>query len=66
MNLLNTFLLFNLAATVAVLIGFFAMRENVAEGVASLKAKFSGFSAAGASGAAMSMVLLASVANLFQ
>jgi hypothetical protein len=66
MDLLNTFLLFNVAATVAVLIGFVAMRDTVADGFSAVAAKFSGFNTAGAAGAATSMVVLASVVHLFQ
>lgn len=66
MDLLNTFFVFNLTATVAVLAGFFLMRENVAATVTNVKARISDFSVAGVAGAATSMVLLTSVAALFR
>jgi hypothetical protein len=66
MDLLNAFFLFNLSATLAVLAGFFLMRENVAATVANAKAKISDFNMAGAAGAATSMVLLTSIAVLFR
>lgn len=66
MDLLNTFFLFNLTATVALLVGFFFMRENIAATVENTKAKIAEFNMAGAAGAATSMVLLASVAVLFR
>ena len=66
MDVLNTFFVFNLTATIAVLAGFFLMRENVAATVANAKAKVATFNMAGAAGAATSMVLLTSVAALFR
>lgn len=66
MDLLNTFLIFNLTATVLVLAGFFSMRENVATTVATAKAKLADFNIAGAAGAATSLMLLTSVAVLFR
>lgn len=66
MDLLNTFFIFNLTATIAVLAGFFAMRDGVAGVVADVKAKAFGFNVAGAVGAASSMVMLTSVAALFR
>ena len=62
MDLLNTFFIFNLTATLAVLTGFFLMRENIVATVANAKAKAVHFNMAGAAGAATSMVLLTSVA----
>ena len=69
MDLLNTFFVFNLTATIALLGGFFFMRENIAATVPNAKAKATGFNmagAAGAAGAATSMLLLTSVAVLFR
>jgi hypothetical protein len=66
MDLLNTFFVFNLTATIAVLVGFFMMRDGIAVVVADVKAKASGFNVAGAAGAATSMVMLTSVAALFR
>ena len=66
MDVLNTFFVFNLTATIAALAGFFLMRENVAATVANAKAKVATFNMAGAAGAATSMVLLTSVAALFR
>ena len=51
MELLNTFFLFNLAATIALLVGFFFMRENIAATVENTKAKVAAFNIAGAAGA---------------
>jgi hypothetical protein len=65
MDLLNTFLAFNLIATALSLVAFFAMREPIATYAATAKEKFARFNAAGAAGAATSFVLIASVANLF-
>ena len=66
MDLLNTFLIFNITATIAVLAAFFMMRENVAVAWHSSKAYAGRFNVAGAAGAATSMVLLTSVAVLFR
>ena len=66
MDLLNTFFLFNLTATIALLVGFFFTRENIAATVENTKAKITDFNMAGAAGAATSMMLLASIAVLFR
>ena len=66
MDLLNTFFVFNLTATIALLVGFFFTRENNAAMVENAKAKITGFNMAGAAGAATSMMLLASIAVLFR
>ena len=66
MDLLNTFFLFNLTATITLLVGFFFTRENIAATVENTKARITDFNIAGAAGAATSMVLLTSVAVLFR
>ena len=66
MDLLNTFFLFNLTATIALLVGFFFTRENIASNVENTKAQVAELSMAGAAGAATSMMLLASIAVLFR
>jgi hypothetical protein len=66
MDILNAFFVFNTVATVATLAAFFAMRESVAEGLGAIKAKAGTLNFAGAAGAATSLVVLASVAHLFQ
>ena len=66
MDLLNTFFVFNLTATIALLGGFFFMRENIPATVPNAKARATGFNMAGAAGAATSMLLLTSVAVLFR
>ena len=66
MDVLNTFLIFNLTATLVVMSGFFLMRENVAATVENAKAKVAEFNMAGAAGAATSLMLLTSVAALFR
>ncbi len=66
MDVLNTFFLINISATIAVLVGFFFMRENAVAAVASIGERIKAFNVAGATGAATSMVLLASVATLFR
>ena len=66
MDLLNTFLIFNLTATLAVMSGFFLMRENIVVTVANAKVKVADFNMAGAAGAATSLMLLTSVAVLFR
>ena len=66
MDILNTFFVFNLTATIAVLVGFFLLRENVAATVANVQAKIAYFNVAGAAGAPTSIALLSSVAVLFR
>lgn len=66
MDALNTFFVFNITATIAVMIGFFMMRENVAATVTGIRQRVANFNFAGAAGAATSMVVLASVATLFR
>ena len=66
MDLLNTFFIFNLTATLLVLAGFLFMRENIAATVANAKAEVADFNMAGAVGAATSMMLLTCVAVLFR
>lgn len=66
MDALNTFFVFNITATIAVLVGFFMMRESVATTVAGIGQRIARFNVAGAAGAATSMVMLASVATLFR
>lgn len=66
MDLLNTFLIFNITATIAALTAFFMMRENVAVAWHNSKASAGRFNVVGAAGAATSMVLLSSVAVLFR
>jgi hypothetical protein len=65
-DLLNTFLAFNVAASALTLIAFAAMREPASDGLKKAKAKLSAAHIAGMGGAATSLVLLASVAHLFQ
>jgi CDP-diacylglycerol pyrophosphatase len=65
MDFLNTFLAFNVAATALTLVAFFAMREPIAAYATAAKEKFASFNVAGATGAATSFVLMATVANLF-
>lgn len=66
MDLLNTFLIFNITATIAALAAFFMMRENVAVAWHNSKAYAGRVNVAGAAGAVTSMVLLSSVAVLFR
>lgn len=66
MDALNTFFVFNISASIAVLFAFFLMRDGVAASVEGLRARLSNFNVAGIGGAATSMVLLASVASLFR
>ena len=66
MDLLNTFFIFNLSATVAVLVGFALIGNSVASTVANVKARVAGFNVAGMAGAASSMALLSTVAVLFR
>ena len=65
MDLLNTFFVFNLTATIALLGGFFFTRESIAATASNAKAKTTNFNMAGAAGAATSLLLLTSVAVLF-
>ena len=66
MDLLNTFLIFNITATIAALAAFFMMRENVAVAWHNSTAYAGRVNVAGAAGAVTSMVLLSSVAVLFR
>jgi hypothetical protein len=66
MDLLNAFFVFNLTATVAMVIGFCFVRDGTVAAASNIGKRFANFNVAGASGAATSMVLLASVATLFQ
>ena len=68
MDLLNTFFLFNLTASIAVLVAFFLLRDEVSAAFASFRGKTRAmrFNLAGAAGAATSLVLLTSVAALFR
>lgn len=66
MDALNTFFVFNITATIAVLLGFFMMRDDVAAAVSGVGKRIASFNFAGAAGAATSMVVLASVATLFR
>jgi uncharacterized membrane protein HdeD (DUF308 family) len=66
MDMINTFFVVNLTASIAVLIAFFAMRDSVNDGFAAVKTRISNGQWSGVAGAATSMVLLAGVANLFQ
>jgi hypothetical protein len=66
MDLLNTFFVFNFAATIAALVAFFLLRDGLAATAANVKARASRFNLAGAAGAATSIVLLTSVAALFR
>lgn len=66
MDLLNTFFIFNLTATAAVLVAFFFMRDSAAATASNVGKRLANFNVAGMSGAATSMVLLASVATLFR
>jgi hypothetical protein len=66
MDILNTFLALNVAASALTLVAFFAMREPIAAFATTVKTKFASFNAAGTAGAATSLVLMASVVNLFQ
>lgn len=66
MDLLNTFFIFNLTATIALLGGFFFTRENIAATAANAKVKSTTFNMAGVAGAATSLLLLTSVAVLFR
>lgn len=66
MDALNTFFVFNLVASIVVLAGFFMLRENVAETAGRMGKQMARFNLAGVTGAATSVVMLASVAALFQ
>lgn len=66
MDLLNAFFVFNLTATVATVIAFCVTRSDTAVAASDSGKRFADFNVAGATGAATSMVLLASVAALFQ
>jgi uncharacterized protein YccT (UPF0319 family) len=66
MDLLNSFFAFNALATAAALVAFATMREPIAAQLSNAKAKLSNVNVAGLGGAATSLVLLASVAHLFQ
>jgi hypothetical protein len=66
MDALNTFFVFNISASIAVLVGFLLLREDVVSNAGKMKARLSGLNFAGFGGAATSMVLLASVASLFR
>jgi hypothetical protein len=66
MDYLNTFLAFNACATAITLIAFATMRESIASTINNVKSKLSDINVAGLGGAATSLVLLASVAHLFQ
>ena len=66
MDVLNTFFIFNFTASIAVLAGFFLMRESASAAVSSIGKRVAAFNFAGVAGAATSMVLLASVAVLFR
>lgn len=66
MDILNTFLVFNIVATIAVLIAFFTLRDNLGASVTRARASIARFNVAGAAGAATSMVVMASVATLFR
>jgi hypothetical protein len=66
MDILNAFFLFNIVASITILIGFFSMRESVNAGFNAAKARVSSAQLGGVAGAATSMAILASVAHLFQ
>jgi hypothetical protein len=66
MDLLNSFFAFNALATASALVAFATMREPIAAHIDNTKAKFANANLAGLGGAATSLVLLASVAHLFQ
>ena len=66
MDLLNAFFVFNLTATVAMVIAFCLTRDGTVASASKSGKRFADLSLAGATGAATSMVLLASVATLFQ
>ena len=66
MDLLNSFFVFNLTATAAVLVAFFFVRGSADAATSNSGKRFADFNVAGAAGAGISMVLLASVATLFR
>jgi hypothetical protein len=66
MDALNTFFVFNITATIVVLLGFMMMRDDIAATVSGVGKRIANFNFAGAAGAATSMVVLASVATLFR
>jgi hypothetical protein len=66
MDALNTFFVFNITASIAVLVAFFMMRDGVSAAANRIGERVASFNFAGAAGAATSMVLLASVATLFR
>ena len=66
MDILNTFFVFNIVACIAVLIGFFSFRDSVGAGIARVCDGVANFNLGGAAGAATSLVVMASVANLFR
>jgi UDP-N-acetylmuramyl tripeptide synthase len=66
MDLLNSFFAFNALATASALVAFATMREPITAHVETAKAKLADVNVAGLGGAATSLVLLASVAHLFQ
>lgn len=66
MDALNTFFVFNITATIAVLLGFLMTRDDIAATVSGVGKRIASFNFAGAAGAATSMVVLASVATLFR
>lgn len=66
MDLLSAFLIFNVTATALALIAFATMRESIAGSLKGAKAKLSSINVAGLGGAVTSVVLLGSVAHLFQ
>lgn len=66
MDILNTFFVFNIAATAAVLVAFFSFRDSVGTTITRARESVARFNMAGAAGAATSMVVMASVATLFR
>jgi hypothetical protein len=66
MDILNTFFVFNIAASVATLLAFFLTRDTVTDRFHVLKDTLRGLNVAGAAGAVTSMALLTSVAHLFR
>jgi hypothetical protein len=66
MDILNTFFVANIVATVAVLVAFFSLRDSVGATIGRARQSVARFNVAGAAGAATSMVVMASVATLFR
>jgi hypothetical protein len=66
MDPLSAFLIFNVSATAVALIAFATMRESIAHSINGAKSKFSSMNVAGLGGAVTSVVLLGSIAHLFQ